>query len=138
VSVLPDIHAANPEFNFTIPGVYTLVVTASNSEGYMSFASEVHMLDCNDQVGLQKISLEKSVTIYPNPASGEVRILFSSAPKNATLKVMNSLGQRVKEIELSSQAETVVLKEGEVSPGLYPCLLETGGQKTVLKISVVR
>ncbi len=112
--------------------------TGSNLNGYTcSPSNSVFMAHYGSTAaGIEKLTLNNSFSIYPNPASGTFILNATSDISDCTLCIKNTLGQTVyttslkdinsnftKEIDISSQAK-----------GIYFVELRSGDDKKVEKI----
>ena len=69
-------------------------------------------------LGIKENTLNKSISIYPNPFSFEATIKTDKNLKNATLKMYNLFGQEVKESKNITGRE-IKLERDNLSNGLY-------------------
>lgn len=113
------------------------------------FSLEIPMIDwkvtcatCTTIESVGNISNVASVgNVYPNPASQEVTITFTTKEK-ATLKasLTNTLGQTVKTLDLgkmgANQSGKAVFNVADLSSGVYYFTLEANGQRLTKSVSV--
>lgn len=66
-------------------------------------------------LGTDDFESNKFVTVYPNPAKNNFRIL---SQKDASITIYNQLGQSVKQLSVSQNVETLITNEG-LSNGMY-------------------
>ncbi len=59
------------------------------------------------------------VSISPNPFSYQTAITFGEEQKNTSIKIMNTLGQCVKELAPLKGSKEVIIDKGEMKPGIY-------------------
>jgi len=74
------------------------------------------LFPCN--VGIDELSKDIVINVYPNPFSTEITLTSDEVFKNATLTVYNSQGQTVKQIE-KIMGQTVTMFRDNLSSGLY-------------------
>jgi len=74
------------------------------------------LFPCN--VGIDELSKDIVINVYPNPFSTEITLRTDKVFKNGTLTVYNSQGQTVKQIE-NITGQTVTMFRGNLSCGLY-------------------
>lgn len=94
-----------------------------NDENY--YAVEVSYNDCNEisdcininYIGIDKTKKEKEVLLYPNPTTGTLSIKIPSTLIGNIIKIINPLGQIIKEIEPLESVH--VLDLSNLSSGIY-------------------
>ena len=74
-----------------------------------------------------------SVSMYPNPATDEITIEFSSIPNSDTLRVFDITGKLVKSVSVEQLKTTIDI--GDLTSGIYLAQLEANGftQKLIIK-----
>lgn len=89
----------------------------------------------NCTVGIGDNIFENSITMYPNPATGEVFFNLSGSRYDSfNVTVSNSLGQTVAKTELSGQTGSLDLTS--YSPGIYFVTIKAGNNSTTKKLIV--
>jgi hypothetical protein len=87
-------------------------------------------------------SLEKSVTAYPNPFFSSTTINFTTPESGvAEVNILNILGTEVArpfEGELSAGEHSFVWNASGMPPGLYECIVRTGGQIEQVPMMFIR
>lgn len=73
---------------------------------------------CISMTGINTLSNDNSFSIYPNPASNNITINFSSSSKNISIKIYDATGRLVKEIENVKSGENNI-SVSELENGLY-------------------
>lgn len=73
-----------------------------------------------------------AVVVYPNPFGSDLTIAFGNNNVNATLKVVNALGQVIKAEKINST--TLQLSCADLPKGLYWIHIENGNNKWVKKV----
>ena len=118
------------DFDLTIPdpddfpGEYTLIVNPENDP------------NCSP-TSIADISSETNMSILPNPIIDNAKILISSESKSS-LKLMNSIGELVYEIENISGGNQLDFDASKFSPGLYILSLSNGVETISKKIIIGR
>lgn len=88
-------------------------------------------------VGIKNIADDLAFQVYPNPASGQVRVNFANgAPNGLGLSVANMAGKQVLLTDLQPGQVSAVLDIDALAPGIYFITAQLGS-KTVNKKLVV-
>lgn len=87
-------------------------------------------------VGIENISKNKSIDIYPNPFSSQTILQTNNFLHNATLTIDNSLGQTVKQIKNIS-GQRVILFRDNLPNGLYFLRLTEDNKIFINKLVIV-
>lgn len=67
--------------------------------------------------GVQETNKYEEISIYPNPFTLQTTISFNREIKNATIKVVDVIGQEVKNIKFSGTE--IIIQKGELKAGIY-------------------
>jgi len=88
-------------------------------------------------LGIDEVTIDKSIRIYPNPTSGKATIQFDVTSGNYTLSVLNMLGQTVMadKINLNGQSSYSIDMSG-FEKGMYFVKISNGPAQTVKKLVV--
>ena len=89
--------------------------------------------------GLNQSDLNASTLLYPNPANNEITIELSEVIQNATIKIMNAIGQIVYEETINSAGNSKTLKNIDISgytKGIYTVSIENKGVKAIKKLVI--
>lgn len=101
----------------------TKSATSSVSGNYFTMTSTV---------GVNEVSLEKNISVYPNPSEGQVTIEFTSQQKTkVSFDVMDTRGRLIQTGTLTNNTASLHLPQG-----LYIIKLNSDGQTLVKKILV--
>jgi len=124
------------------PG-YTLLQTDVNirlrvSKKYRQYATNnansnnpMYTFNAGTIIGINDYENNNSLSIYPNPASDNITINFTSTSKNASIKIYDARGRLVKNIENVKSGENMI-SLNELGNGLY--LINVGdGKSSVTK-----
>jgi len=90
------------------------------------------VIPVNDMTGISAISEKPSFTLYPNPASDQLRIAVNGQ-SNVSCEIYSSLGQLVKQIKLDYNGETTI-DVSSLKKGIYMVRV---GQSTT-KVTILR
>ena len=126
------------------PGTYFYRIYAVNNAGIAGAAS----LPLTVNVQLDSLGVISDVSVYPNPFDSRKRsgtIAFTlNADNQVKASIYDIFGGKVKGFNLAGTAgANSITWDGtdasgqKVSKGMYLCVLEVAGKKTVLKIGVV-
>lgn len=95
------------------------------------FGENWKLIPVNAMVDTRTIGGKQTVTVYPNPATDQLRIRVNGE-MNSTAELYSSLGQLVKQIRLNSN-EVTTINVSALNNGIY--LLKTGNYCTKILIS---
>lgn len=107
----PIIGATNPSFTATSNGSYAVVISNENC----SVTSECLSVT---GVGINKISAEQNLSVYPNPFSSVVNIELPYTGEVSTLDVYSIAGQLVKS-QKTDTSNLVQVDLSSLNPGSY-------------------
>jgi hypothetical protein len=109
----------------TVQTTYTISgVTSAGCKGSTLSTVYIGCVGINGQV----ITEPKGLSVYPNPSAGQFNL---SSGKNETVRIVNELGQLVKNIDLKADAPVMI---SDLSPGVYFVM----SQDTRIKIIVLQ
>jgi predicted nucleotidyltransferase len=92
-------------------------------------------------LSLAENSLEKSLNIYPNPASESATLVFDANASDASVEVINSLGQTVHTVNLGTVngQQQLTIPTATFAEGLYFVTVKTKtGSVATARLSVVK
>lgn len=69
-------------------------------------------------LGMNEITKQQSVSIYPNPFSTQTTLYTTNYFNNATLKIYNSLGELIKQIN-NIYGQTITISRENLASGVY-------------------
>lgn len=75
-----------------------------------SFASTISNIASTNGVGINELSDDENIQIYPNPANEEITVAGTSLC-NSHMEIINSLGQMIYSDELTSQIKTIDISD---------------------------
>ena len=116
---------ANPTMYYATDGTYTVTLTATNECGTSIAQQDIEISFCT----LVEENAENAISIYPNPASNMITIANA---ENATIEIVNALGQVVSVKENISNSEVVDLSN--FANGTY--FVKVNGN--VIKVNIVK
>lgn len=120
-----------------------LVFTSWSNNNNSILIDNINILDSLSTTSAEDASTLFSVTVYPNPATESVQINFNVQQiEDVKLKLVNALGQVVKENELGIQQagnHSVKMDVRNYPAGIYNLMLESGDKMvSVQKMVLVR
>uniref|UniRef100_UPI00333F1817 T9SS type A sorting domain-containing protein n=1 Tax=Pseudopedobacter sp. TaxID=1936787 RepID=UPI00333F1817 len=80
-----------------------------------------------------KINNGISLSVYPNPTSNALNIVFSPREETSILKIVSILGQVIYQTTVNSLEKQVVVQTEKFTPGNYIIILERGNNKEFSK-----
>ena len=91
--------------------------------------------------GIDEIE-QSSLTIYPNPVSGQATLTYSIPSSNeVSITILNLLGQQVKTLmsspDLKAGTYHITIDASSFNPGIYYCKLNVNNQKAVVKKLII-
>ncbi len=126
--------ATSQTYTATTDGVYTVVVTSGGCTSPTSAGLTII------GAGIDELSVENSLTVFPNPSEGAFTVSFhSNAKRNYNLKLTNALGQIVfvKEVSNVSGDFTLPIDISTYAKGIYMLsVTDDSKNQTVKKVEV--
>jgi uncharacterized delta-60 repeat protein len=109
---LPIAGETNQSFTATVNGSYAVIVTSGSCSDTSACVNifNVGLPQFSDEVG--------QLSIYPNPFSSSTTIQTNQVLKNATLRVYNSLGEQLSEVENINESE-IIFPRDNLANGFY-------------------
>ncbi len=126
--------AVEPVYTFDSVGVYTVVLTAFNSEG----CPEKDSVDIRvkKSIGIEEQRPGASLTIHPNPTTGRVTVHFHKKLNTRGILIRNPIGQVIR--ERKTVAGKFVVDLSNEAKGLYTIHVITEDGVLVRKVSLIR
>jgi hypothetical protein len=75
------------------------------------------------------------ITISPNPLTSQTSITFSEIQKNCTIKIMDVLGKKIKEINFAGKE--LIIEKGAMKEGIYFLLIQNEKRNVAIKKIVI-
>jgi hypothetical protein len=126
-------------------GSYTFTLSGSTSVSELDFTvgkDSIHPFNAT-YVVKQNIK-DENISVYPNPSSENVNVSYSlKFSQNVSLKVLNILGETIKEVYLGSKQAgnytyTINTNELNLNSGTYLLQLTTGSNVNTRKFAVLK
>ena len=100
------------DFNFQAP------TFSSNNDGHSTVADLEHV----------------DLLLFPNPASTELNLVFSTTPKKASLSIVSTSGQTVLSEAITSATTTIDVEK--LIPGIYLVVVNTGDEISTKRVLI--
>lgn len=126
-------NAMNPTFTYTVSDTFTVVLTATNDCGSVSFTLDVPV----NIVGINEIP-GALIGISPNPSSELLNVSISGISGSIRLSIVNVLGQQIYSDELKSDGNhfSKIIDVSNYDKGVYFITLQTEQHATTRKLVV--
>ena len=122
----------NPSYTYSNPGMYdvTLVVGNINGDDTLTFTNYIeYAADCNG-IGVEEISMEDKLEIYPNPTNGNFTIKFESE-NDYSIQIVNMLGQNIfNRSDVNSGALVNIDLNSQIAGVYFVHIIDDGGTTT--------
>ena len=122
--------APSPVHNYVTGGTYTVELTTTGTCGNGYYTTNIHVDTASSPgTGIAETGKVSSVIIYPNPANMSVAVNYDiiNTKENATIDIVNALGQIVKSVNIGSSTIGVMnIDLAGVAPGTYYIKIQNG------------
>ncbi len=118
-------------------GSHTYTLVATSIDGCSN--SDTATIVFQECTGVKEQTDNLTVLAYPNPVHGSFTMeLTTKKGESAEVKIISPLGNTVYSQNFMSSTGKIVkeISMASVSPGIYLLVLQSGGQKTTLKLFV--
>lgn len=125
--------------NTIIPGATDQNYTPSQNGSYAVIVTTANNCsDTSDCISVTNTSVAqnssfRTVNVYPNPAVGEILITTSATVNNASLKLINVIGQVVLKAN-NLTGKSFKFNMADISNGIYILEIAEGNNKSILKV----
>jgi PKD repeat protein/subtilisin family serine protease len=121
----------NPAHMYALPGEYTITLVSQNNDGCQSTYSQKIMVI--QTTGLEE-DINKLANLFPNPASGKIKIMLAEAFTGSPAEVVltNVLGQRI--YHKSMHGTHVVIDLTGYARGQYVVQIKADGKVITKKL----
>lgn len=121
-------------FNAPEQGDYSITYTYTDANGCTNSSVEDFVIDC--MVGLDLISKDGSMNVYPNPNNGNFTIK-SDLNEKGTLEMFNMSGQLVYTQEIDNLSEKMI-EVKNLTPGVYTLTITAGDKKFTGNLNIIK
>jgi PKD repeat protein len=133
--------APNPSHTYASPATYTAQLTTTNVCNATN-ASSINITvtasgnSSGGNVGVNEQSVDINANSFPNPADGELNLVYTLTQTNdLTIEVVNALGQVVSvQVVQNASTGTIVIPMETLPAGLYMIRLTAGNDQSVLHV----
>lgn len=142
--LMPRVEIVASDLNVYIPGVYSISYRVTDPSGNVSDVLNrvVYVAyGVDNSVSVDDVTLDNIVSVYPNPASSEVRISFTGVVKNdVKIEMFNIVGSVVATMDVATNDlnDGVTINVSDLPEGIYLVKLTSGNQVTTKRIVVTR
>jgi len=122
----------NPSHRYLSPGIYTVVLTSSNSAcGQAGSTNNVNITE----TGISENDAQLQLSIFPNPSNGLVTInVVNTDLTNVSFEVFNSLGQIVYSKKYSGLNASETINLSGMASGTYTVKIKSNEAMKVAKL----
>lgn len=126
--------ATDPTYTYTTPGLRTVVLTATNSDGCDGvFQEDILVLLTNGVDPEELLHLQ----VYPNPNNGMFTLRHGALSSDASISIVNVLGELVFQTKVMQGATQSDIRLDQAAQGIYYLLMETDeGNRAVVRLTV--
>ncbi len=118
--------------SYNASGQYTVTLTIENGCGEKILSETIIV---GDVAGIYFSEVDKSYSVYPNPADNFIRIANYKSNDPIQYSIVNMQGLLLRQGEISRQPE--VIETSEWAPGLYFLRVQYGSTSMIHKIQVI-
>ncbi|MCB9046494.1 MAG: T9SS type A sorting domain-containing protein [Chitinophagales bacterium] len=113
--------------------LYEMII--GNVLGGLNFYKQDYKVHVNDRV-----AGNKNVRVYPNPAGNVLNVKWDESFADGTVmvQIISVTGQQVLMQSFDSHKNNCSLSLNELSSGTYYCIIQSGGNKSVQPVTVLR
>ena len=118
--------------NITVTVTASALETYINDLNYISFFSIVP-----NTLNTQENSLENNISVFPNPAQGQIQLAYAGSQALNSITITDLLGKREQEVTLNEFTGTQTIDVSRLQTGLYFFTI-AGNQNTTTKRVVIK
>ena len=111
-------------------GIYYAIVTDAN--GCISQSNSFEYIE----TGIDQVSSEIALSIYPNPFRDETTVDFGREIKDATISVVDVFGKQLEQYKLTNTAKHILTRNNKAS-GVYFVEIEVEGTEKYIKKLII-
>jgi PKD repeat protein len=127
---------ASPSHTYAANGTYTVTLTVTGACGTDTYTQVITIMD----VGTGEHGIENSLSIYPNPNSGQFMVSFTTGEaKDVTVTLTDLAGREISSTQYSNVS--VVNQEinaADLASGVYLVKVTTDGEAVTKKVVIQR
>lgn len=121
---------------FNAPQTGSWEVEYDYTDGNGCSAADTLAFNVNCMVGLEMISGNSTMNVYPNPSNGHFTI-SSKSPVTGTIRLHNDLGQLVYEQAVNGVSKKEI-EIKDLTPGIYQLTIESDNQTFTGKLNITK
>ncbi|MEM9820663.1 MAG: PKD domain-containing protein, partial [Bacteroidota bacterium] len=126
--------AENPVHIYSEEGIYTVVLTALNSEGCSDVA--ILPIEVASVLAIEELFDEQNIKVYPNPTWLGVEVAFQfNNPQEVRMELVDVLGRSIRAFETRRyRRDEVAIPLSQYDSGVYFLVCQINDQKIVKRI----
>lgn len=126
--------------NLNVPGgTYILLISAISGGQFVPLGSNYFsnpiLVQVPNRVAVNNVASEKTIQIYPNPATDVININLNDAT-SAQISVMDMQGRVIKNVTANSNIVTITTQD--IAPGIYMVQVRANGTVITQKIAITK
>jgi hypothetical protein len=127
----------NATYSYTVNGTYIVSLTMDSAGCSFTSAGQSVVITVS---GITDIGFENSISLKPNPSSGNVLLTIGGADKDVSVTVYNILGEQVSAFEAGniSGAFSKQMNFNDFAAGTYLVKIQSGDKMAIKKVVITR
>ncbi len=129
--------SASPTHNYTAPGTYTVILTATLGN---CTDTDTLIITVLSGIGIEEASaFENAITVYPNPSNGLINVGFDLASTNdVSIKVTDAVGKLIAVLPTQGvRNNTVIVDITDQAKGVYFVNISNGLETVTKRITLM-
>jgi PKD domain/Secretion system C-terminal sorting domain len=128
---------ANPYHVYSMPGTYSVELTAMNAVGCDNWFKRKHFIHVTSGVGLDEIN-RKFLNISPNPNNGEFTLRLSNIAFDGILQIYSMEGKLVYSKVIENENDPFIQLPTSIVSGMYLLQLSSNSEIQISKLLLNR
>jgi hypothetical protein len=125
-------NAANPIYTYTGPGVFTVMLIASNGGCTDTTYTTITVIQT---ISIEKNNLFNLITVFPNPANDVINISFKEIDV-ISISIYNGIGQLIYTPDINNK-KYLVINTNPFTEGIYVIRFKIGGNIVSKRFTVI-
>ena len=125
----------NPAYSYATAGSYAVKLTMDSAGCSFSYTRTVNVVVCS---GIEETPFGNTISLLPNPSSGNVAVTVNGAQKNISIKVYNVIGSEVQNFNSDDVPSTFTknFDFNNLSNGTYLMKIQSGDKTAVKRFTI--